>query len=631
MKSISNTESFEHATTNNMKKLNSTIKKNTKNRKAIILLSITIAILILIICLILIYFLLIKKEKSNKEKKIIENFIEASYSTKAGKEMTILNPNEIGLINDDYSIEEIEFLSNEKNNLRFLKELIVNDGKYVPSNSGILSAKIIFKNKLNNLDGLFKDNKELIKVNLTNLDMNEVTSMKSTFSGCSNLKEINLDGINSSKLIKMENTFENCTELQNLNLSPLNTTNLVDMKNIFSGCKNLKTLNLSSFNIINNNIFNGIESKPNIIANEKISNKISEIFYELFSVKINIIIIGYYDSITDCIIGEKEKCKTCSKKIKSNCLECNDGYYLPYHEMDNKICLSCNIIAHCSSCFGEKAYTICSSCLPGYNLIDNKCIEKEIEIPICTIGDKEKCKACKANPKYRNQCETCNEGYYIPEGENKTKCEKCDIEGCLECFSSNNNKSCSNCQIGFSLINNKCIKEACVIGENEKCTSCRNERGKEKVCATCNDGYFIQENSNSFICSKCSINNCKKCQIISNIEICLECKANFTEAKNSDGIIEMCSCPPDHKLNGNLCLEYENWIEMEYNVIDYSVKSQLMNTIYTNINLNEIDLYINNSIVSLTQDSSTWDKPIFYKFNKNGVYKIRMNIKKTLY
>ena len=78
----------------------------------------------------------------------------------------------------------------------------------------------------------------------------------------------------------------------------------------------------------------------------------------------------------------------------------------------------------------------------------------------------------------------------------------------------------------------------------------------------------------------------------------------------------MCSCPKDHRLYGNLCLDYENWIEIEYNVTDSSDKNQLKNTLYTNIKLNEIYLYINNSIVSLTQDLSSWDKIIFINLIK---------------
>jgi len=236
--------------------------------------------LIIAIALILAYFLLIKKEKKcqniEKENNIeSKNTISASYIIKEGKEMSLINPDEIGLKKEDYSIEEIEIITEDKSNLRFLKNIISVDNKYTPKSSGILSALITFKNNLNSLDGLFKDNKEIIKVNLNNFNMNDVVSMKSTFSGCTHLSEINLEGVNSSKLTKMENTFENCTELKNINLSPLNTTNIIYMNNIFSGCNHLETINLSSFNKVNSNIFNGIQSQPSIIANKQISNDLS--------------------------------------------------------------------------------------------------------------------------------------------------------------------------------------------------------------------------------------------------------------------------------------------------------------------------------------------------------------------
>ena len=81
---------------------------------------------------------------------------------------------------------------------------------------------------------------------------------------------------------------------------------------------------------------------------------------------------------------------------------------------------------------------MCSFCELGYDLFDNKCKLKKIEISNCTIGEEEKCKECNNNPQLRNQCKTCNEGYYLSEDENenknKTICQKCDIEGCLECF-----------------------------------------------------------------------------------------------------------------------------------------------------------------------------------------------------
>jgi len=95
------------------------------------------------------------------------------------------------------------------------------------------------------------------------------------------------------------------------------------MDNIFSGCNKLEIINVSSFNNINNYIFNGIASSPIIIANDLISKEISEIFKIKINIQINIIII--YDSSTERQIGDKEKCKSCSHKIKSNCLTCNEG------------------------------------------------------------------------------------------------------------------------------------------------------------------------------------------------------------------------------------------------------------------------------------------------------------------
>ena len=105
--------------------------------------------------------------------------------------------------------------------------------------------------------------------------------------------------------------------------------------------------------------------------------------------------------------------KSCSHKIKSNCLTCNEGYYLPNYENENKVCLSCNVIEHCSSCFGEKDYALCTKCENGYILKDNQCIKIEEDIPNCVIGLNEKCKACNNNPKLRNQCESCNEGINV--------------------------------------------------------------------------------------------------------------------------------------------------------------------------------------------------------------------------
>ena len=72
-------------------------------------------------------------------------------------------------------------------------------------------------------------------------------------------------------------------------------------------------------------------------------------------------------------------------------------------------------------------------------------------------------------------------------------------------------------------------------------------------------------------------------------------------------------------------------MEMEYNITNSSLKQQLMNTFHTNIELKDIDVYFNNSLVLLTKDFSEWEKPIYFNLDKNGLYKLKINIKTTLY
>ena len=54
----------------------------------------------------------------------------------------------------------------------------------------------------------------------------------------------------------------------------------------------------------------------------------------------------------------------------------------------------------------------------------------------------------------------CNNGFYLPNIDNgdKTKCEKCDIEVCLECSGTINYKKCNLYKEGYILNNSVCIK-----------------------------------------------------------------------------------------------------------------------------------------------------------------------------
>ena len=388
----------------------------------------------------------------------------------------------MNLSEDDYYIEILDKNSNLRN-LRIVSDV---KGYYIPDESGEKSFKINFKIILNNLNDIFKNNKELIKVDLSNLEMEKILSMNSSFSGCENLKQINLEGINTNSLIDMAYTFEKCKNLKNLDLSPIKPNNSLNAKGIFSECDKLEIINISSFEKVDEDMFKGIKSLPNIISNQYASISISNIFQILFNININITIIEdkkNYNKTEKCFLGEKEKCAECNNAIPGNCLICNKGYYLPLNEEDNKICLPCNRIENCLTCFGDKYHIICSSCDSLFYLENNKCVRKKIK-ESCIIGEKDKCKTCKEEKDLIDQCQTCNERYYLSENTNKTECLKCDIENCLDCSENNNKLRCHKCKIGYELINNLCIEKVCKRGKNEKCFSCRKDKGRKSECET---------------------------------------------------------------------------------------------------------------------------------------------------
>ena len=167
-------------------------KKDKFKKKRIIIGLLLVILLIIIICLIVLILYL--KNQKKKEQIKENNSIYAKYEIKSGKALTFFNQNETNLKDEDYYIDEI--VSSE-NNLRYLKSLEINHSLYMPEKNGILSVEIKFKKNLNSLDNFFRNNKELIQIDIGKLEMKEVKSMKLTFSGCSNLEEFSLEGANT--------------------------------------------------------------------------------------------------------------------------------------------------------------------------------------------------------------------------------------------------------------------------------------------------------------------------------------------------------------------------------------------------------------------------------------------------
>ena len=80
------------------------------------------------------------------------------------------------------------------------------------------------------------------------LDVSNVTSMLSMFSVCSNLTALDVGNWNTSNVTNMSHMFYNCTKLTSLNLANFNTNNVTNFDFMFAYCRQLATIDISSMN-----------------------------------------------------------------------------------------------------------------------------------------------------------------------------------------------------------------------------------------------------------------------------------------------------------------------------------------------------------------------------------------------
>lgn len=116
-----------------------------------------------------------------------------------------------------------------------------------------------------NINYLFKNNKALETLDVSNFETNKVVGMIETFSGDSNLVNLNIDGWNP-KLVEIAGAFYGCKKIQKLDLSGFNVDSVKNFEVIFFQNFELTDLNISTW-------------QPNNVT------KISAAFHQLYKIK----------------------------------------------------------------------------------------------------------------------------------------------------------------------------------------------------------------------------------------------------------------------------------------------------------------------------------------------------------
>ena len=98
---------------------------------------------------------------------------------------------------------------------------------------------------------MFADCHSLASLDLSGFDTKNVTDMGSMFAYCHSLASLDLSGFDTGNVKGMFNMFSDCYSIASLNLSSFDTKNVKDMGAMFSGCESITNLNLSSFDTRN--------------------------------------------------------------------------------------------------------------------------------------------------------------------------------------------------------------------------------------------------------------------------------------------------------------------------------------------------------------------------------------------
>ena len=207
-------------------------------KRLIVVFGITIILVLIISAFLIIYFYGFEKQSQTQQNENA-NRITATYKVKSGEELKLLNPNIIS--SNEYKIT----LLDKKQSLRHLNSILDSKNKF--DFTGDITVAIDFNNSLFSAKSLFENVTHLTQVNLTGLDMSNITNMDSMFSGCSSLENIVFDGVDTRKVKSMNYLFKNCKNLKKVDMSAINAQNVDGMTSVFFGCENINSINLLYF------------------------------------------------------------------------------------------------------------------------------------------------------------------------------------------------------------------------------------------------------------------------------------------------------------------------------------------------------------------------------------------------
>ena len=363
-----------------------------------------------------------------------------------------------------------------------LNEVFVNGEQISQSKSYYLSEtnnyiNLTF-NSLSSFTNMFSGLENIIEVNLSVIEENDLKYMMNTFYNCINLEKIVFGKVNMPQLTNLNSLFSGCSKLFSVNLANLEISRVTDMSRMFYQCKSIEELNLSNFILPQQielyDMLQGCESL-------KYLNIYSFKYTYIYSINLDLLFNNISSNVVYCFGDENLKNYVYSKIILSNEITFN---------YEHNYCLeSCkeNKYQYKNLCYNSCPQ---GTLLDNYFCRDNTCNETVIDNEQCLNGEPRgyyydsneqiykkcfySCDSCygdRSSPSHN--CKICKENYrFLNESESiyENNCyEICNYYY----FFDNNNYNCTHdkiCPKEYSKLiisKNKCV-EKCDNNDNNQ-------------------------------------------------------------------------------------------------------------------------------------------------------------------
>ena len=103
-----------------------------------------------------------------------------------------------------------------------------------------------------NLYGVFRGCGSLKEIDISNWDLSNIEYMEGTFGGCSSLEYIKFNkNSKTSKLKSIQSLFDWCDRLNNIDLSWMDVGNVTNMSSVFYGCSGLESVIINDWDVRN--------------------------------------------------------------------------------------------------------------------------------------------------------------------------------------------------------------------------------------------------------------------------------------------------------------------------------------------------------------------------------------------